>query len=107
MKRLQIWFRRHQMKLWLLTVAVGALLLLNVAAVNDGRYARDAQPRLWEYKTIWFRANAGDNMDELQQRFTNALNREGVNGWEYAGRCGHTDAKYWWVDYVVFKRARR
>lgn len=98
MKWLQTSFRRHQLKVWLLTVAVAVLLLVNVAAVNDTR------PELWQYKTVWFRTNYGDNMNELQQRFTEALNREGAAGWEFVGRCGHTNAREWWVDYVVFKR---
>ena len=100
MKRFRTLLQRHQMKVWLLTVAVGALLLLNIGAAGDVR------PEQWEYKTIWFRVNAGDNMNELQQEFTAALNREAVNGWEFVGRCGHVDALEWWTDYVVFRRPR-
>ncbi len=107
MKRFQSWFQHYQSKLWLLTVTLGVLLALNVAAVDRRTPGLQAQPQLWRYKTIWFRANAGDDSDVLQQRFTNALNTEAVNGWEYVGRCGHTNAREWWIDYVVFKRPRQ
>jgi len=93
--------RRHRSsKLWLLTVAVGLLLVFSAAAV------RNTAPDRWEYKTIWFRVNAGDDMNELQTRFTTALNREASRGWEYAGRCGHTNSLDAWVDFIVFKRPR-
>ncbi len=100
MKRFRAYFRRHPVRVWLLSVAVAAVLIFNLGAANDPR------PERWQYKTIWFRANAGDNMNQLQQKFTAALNREGAAGWEFAGRCGHTDAREWWIDYVVFRRPR-
>lgn len=101
MKRFQALLQRHQTRLWVLTIAVLGLLMVNVGAVND------TVPERWEYKTLWFRANAGENMDVLQQKFTAALNREAAGGWEYAGRCAHTDALEWWTDYVVFRRPIR
>ena len=100
MKRLPQLLRSHQTKLWVLGVAVLALLVVNLGAVND------TTPEQWEYKTIWFRVNAGDNVDALQRQFTTALNREAANGWEYVGRCGHCNALEWWIDYVVFRRPR-
>ena len=101
MKRLRVLLHHPSRKLWLLTVAVGLLLVFSAGAV------RDTAPDLWEYKTVWFRVNAGDDLNDLQTRFSSVLNREGSRGWEYVGRCGHTNTLDAWVDFVVFKRPRR
>ncbi|MBN2474492.1 MAG: hypothetical protein JXB62_07780 [Pirellulales bacterium] len=100
MKRVRNWLYVHCRGAWLLAAVLGALLMLNLGA------ARDTAPDRWEYKTVWFRVNAGDDLNELQGRFSTALNREGAAGWEYVGRCGHSDSQESWIDFIVFRRTR-
>jgi len=91
---------RHQIKLWVLSLAVTALAIANLGA------ARDAPRGQWEYKTVWFKVNPGDDLAKLQTVFGDAMNREAAQGWEFVGRCAHVDAATYWADYVVFRRPR-
>ena len=95
-----VW-HRYPIRLTLLTALIGCLVVLNVAAVMDGPTVR------WEYKTVWFRVNAGDDVSQLQTNFTAALNSEASAGWEYVGRCAHFDGPELGVDFVVFRRPVR
>lgn len=92
---------RRRLKPALITAAAVALLILNVAAVVN------RTPERYEYKSLWFRIHSSDNIHELQNRFTVALNREAAQGWEFMGRCAHTTAAHTWVDYCVFRRRIR
>jgi len=92
--------RRDPLKLWLLTVVAFLLLIIGTGAVPS------AAPVQWEYKTVWFQVNAGDDMNVLQTRFADALNQEASRGWEYVGRCAHTDSLYSCADFIVFRRPR-
>ena len=100
MKRFQTLLQNPQTKLWLLTLAVAAVLVLNLGAIGD------TTPQQWEYKTLWFRVNLGDDMNTLQQRFAAALNAEGAYGWEYVGRCAHNQTLNSCIDFLVFRRPK-
>lgn len=100
MRLLKTFCRHDCLKLLMLTAAIGLLVVVSAGAM------RDTAPQRWEYKTIWFRVNAGDDMNEIQTRFGEALNREGARGWEFSGRCGHSDTLDKWVDFIVLKRPR-
>ena len=101
MKELLILWQRHQAKLWLLTVLVGGLLMFNMAAaINDF-------PVVYQYKTIPFKVEVGDDTSRIQAEFAGTLDREAANGWEFAGRCGHLTGDHFGIDYVVFRRPRR
>ena len=100
MKRLETLFRRNRVKLWILSLAVVALATANLGA------ALDKPSQQWEYKTVWFKVNPGDDLAELQTVFGNALNSQAADGWEFAGRCAHVDAATYWADYVVLRRPR-
>ena len=102
MNRLLTWLWTHRAKVWLLGLAVVVVLASNLGA--DGR-ASYVEP--WEYKSLWFRVNAGDDANDLQQEFTAVLNREAAAGWEYVGQCAHTNSSTSWIDFVVFRRPRR
>ena len=102
MKRLQSLLRNHRVKLGLLGLVLAVLLASNLGAIGNGPYVER-----WEYKTIWFRVNAGDDANTLQGEFTAVLNREAAAGWEYVGQCAHTNNSMSWMDFVVFRRPRR
>ncbi|HUT09864.1 MAG TPA: hypothetical protein VMY42_05175 [Thermoguttaceae bacterium] len=99
MKAIRNLWRHRLAKFWLCAAIVG-LLVLNVGANGDLR------PEQWEYKTLWFQVKRGDNLDDLQRLFTAAMNREAGEGWEFAGRCAHSDSPAGGIDFVVLKRPR-
>ncbi len=101
MKRLQDLLHNHSAKLWLLVAVAASLTVLNVGAAGN------PPPVQWEYKSVWFQVAEGEQLSELQKGFTTTLNREAVNGWEFVGRCGHSDTPRRWIDFVVFRRPRR
>jgi len=93
-----LWQHRFA-KFWL-GAAIVALLVLNVGANFD------LAPQQWEYQTRWFQIRPGDNLDDLQRLFTEVINREAEQGWEFTGRCAHFNSTAGNVDYVVFRRRR-
>ncbi len=100
MKRVWNLLQRHGVKLWLSTAMLLIVLVLSAGAIGNRTSGR------WEYMTVWFRINPGDNYDDVQTSFSVELNRQAVGGWEFVGRCGHCDTPKASVDFVVFRRPR-
>ncbi|MBN1909196.1 MAG: hypothetical protein JW818_05605 [Pirellulales bacterium] len=100
MKNLLAALARHQTKLWALSTVVLALLFVNMAA------APKIAPGQWEYKVVAFVARPGEAPDRMQTIFAGILNRESVDGWEFAGRCAHVDGERLTTDYLVLRRRR-
>ena len=101
MKRIKELFENNSGRLVVLSVVVVCLLALNLGAA--------AQPEVerFEYKTVWFRVNVGDNSDSLQQKFTDTLNKQADQGWQFDGRCAHFNAVNSCVDFIVLRRPVR
>lgn len=100
MKQLGTKLQNHQAKLWLLAATVFGLLALNLAAAPD-----DA-PVEWEYKTIIFKVEVGNELVKLNDEFEKTLNRESKQGWEFIGRCAHLNGDRFGIDYIVLRRPR-
>ncbi|MBN2293615.1 MAG: DUF4177 domain-containing protein [Pirellulales bacterium] len=100
MKQLQTVLQNHQAKLWLLVMAFFGLLALNMAAAPGDAIVE------WEYKTIIFKVEVGNELPKLRGEFESTLNREARQGWEFVGRCAHLDGDRFGVDYIVLRRPR-
>ena len=98
MKRIKGVFERNSGRLVMLSVIVTCLLALNLAAAQQRPIER------FEYKTVWFRVNIGDDTDALQQKFSDTLNQQAAQGWQFDGRCAHFNALNSCVDFIVLRR---
>lgn len=100
MKLLETALHNHQAKLWLLGLAVIGLLAFNLAAAPDNT------PIEWEYKTIMFKVEVGNELAKLRRQFQDTLNRESKQGWVFVGRCAHLTGDRYGIDYIVLRRPR-
>ncbi len=100
MKQLETALQNHRTKLWLFALTVLGVLVLNLAA------APDYTPIEWEYKTIIFKVEVGNELAKLRGEFQDTLNRESKQGWEFVGRCAHLTGERYGIDYIVFRRPR-
>ena len=100
MKQLETALKNHQAKLWLLAAVIMGTLFINLAA------APHDTPIEWEYKTIIFKVEVGNELAKLRKDFEDTLNSESKQGWEFVGRCAHLSADKFGIDYVVFRRPR-
>lgn len=78
------------------------VLVGTVAAMQQG--GQQAQPEMWEYKTIPFKVEIGDSVEKNTRLFDTTLNREAEAGWQYAGPCCHMGTDHFGINYVVLKR---
>ncbi len=100
MKLFETAMQNNQNKAWLFIIAVAAVLVFNMAAATD-----DA-PIQWEYKTVIFKVELGNELTKYRTEFQDALNRESRQGWEFVGPCAHLTGERFGIDYIVLKRPR-
>lgn len=100
MKPFETVLQNHQTKAWFFAVAVFGVLFVNMAAAPDNT------PIEWEYKTIIFKVEIGNELTKYRTQFQDALNRESRQGWEFIGPCAHLTGERYGVDYLVLRRPR-
>ena len=98
MKPLADIFARHQTRLWVATVAIVAILALNLAARPR------QQPGQWEYKTVVFMVQKGEPVATIQTKFDRLLNDAAAADWEFAGPCARLTGRDFGIDYIVLRR---
>ena len=100
MKPFETLVANHQTKAWLFVFAVCGLLFFNMAAAPDDTAIE------WEYKTVIFKVEIGNELTKYREDFQDALNREARQGWEFVGRCAHLTGERYGIDYIVLRRPR-
>ena len=90
----------HANKALFFVLVVLGIIIFNMAAATDDT------PIQWEYKTMIFKVELGNELTKYRTEFQDALNREARQGWELVGPCAHLTGERFGIDYIVLKRPR-